>query len=378
MSDEINSSSATVGQEALVDFEAQLKADRELKIKKAKIEEIKITSQYDTLVRNLDEVKRIENLNVLEIAAKEIDNVIKDNRQFIRGAKKRMGFIDDSLRDISPLFPGNIVVIGAESGRGKSTVSANIAYGLVKQQKKSLIISTEETSASVYRRVACLHLGMDFNRFDELTEEQQEHLEKFIKKVSQYITVITDDTGGNRGLTTSIEGIINLLENIKAAKDGSFDCIMLDYWQGISHSKRNVALLPHEVQIRLSDYFDQLKNVYPAPIVVLSQLHPDGNDDKKKTFEERIKGSKSIYVRATMAIEMRVNFELQLTEFVVHKSRFFPIPNGSKKLGFMRGLLLPYTEEFQQKVRENQLLRRTQAAQKPVSDNKEIPKEEAS
>jgi hypothetical protein len=241
-------------------------------------------------------------------------------------------------------------LIAAQTGEGKSTITANAAYSTLIQGKRVLILSNEEMRSSVYQRLTCLNFGWDFNKMKEFTEDQVKVLEEYTKKWAKRANVLDSNSLGVSGLTTSIEGIKGVLESL-IANGTKVDAIFLDYYQNVSTSKLNPSATPIEVQAELSNYLDQFKNRYPAPIIVFSQLHPKG--ESEKTFEERLKGRKNIFEKATIAFEVRANKAERVSEWIIHKSRFHTIVQGqSVKLGWDAGKYVKITPEFKLKVEE--------------------------
>lgn len=327
---------------------------KEIQAKQAELTKFKTEAQYEDMLRNKRSLEQLGSLSVEHMSEEEMDRISQEGTDFINASRNRFGFIIDTpaFNHISPMFAGNLIMIGAVSGRGKSTITANVIYGMAIQGKRALVLSNEETAALVYQRVACLHLGLDITKKSEFTEDQIKAIEINSKKFAKRITVIDDNKSGLSGVTTSIEGITHVFDKLLESPV-KYDAIVLDYWQGVSASKKMPGAKAWEVQQRLSDYLDQFKNKYPAPILIMSQMHPeDKNTDKG--FEERIKGSKAIYVRSTIAFEVKANFPLRMSEWVIHKSRYFPIPpaDGSLKVGWERGKFVPYTAEFKSKMED--------------------------
>src|SRR5271156_1933425 len=97
------------------------------------------------------------------------DKSLLDMFKSIAGYNKmlaeRLTLVNDSLTDAIPFTRENLYLFCAYTGSGKSTVAANISYPLWKQEKKTLVISNEESKQDILFRVACLEIGLNFNDY---------------------------------------------------------------------------------------------------------------------------------------------------------------------------------------------------------------------
>ena len=267
----------------------------------------------------------------------EIEQIVRNNTEYIEAAKNKMGFIFDNkqskeAQDISfdkvvPFFRKNIILIGAPSGEGKSTAVANITFFLLQQKNPAtgkpariLVLTNEEKTEDIYNRITCLFAGEKYSNHDTLTPEQLARFNKAIPALATRITVIDQFHNGAHGVTTSLEGLEAVFENL-LAKGEKYDAILLDYYQNICISKKNPHLSEYDVQARLTRMLDNYKNIYPAPIVVFAQLNPPA-EENENYFPAKLQGRKLIINVATCVMEMIVDKKNRVTQWKVWKSRF--------------------------------------------------------
>lgn len=340
------------------------------------------------LERQEQDEKDLEVLKTSDFGIQTVEQVTaiqKDNREYIESAKNKMRFIADDIADrigfntVVPFFRKNIIFIGAQTGDGKSTTVANVAYHLLRQKNPAtkkpariLILTNEERKEDVYNRITCLCRGWHYTNHDKFSEDQIQVFNKNIPILSTRITVLDNVHNGAHGVTTSIEGFEGIMENL-IAKGEYYDVILIDYYQNYIVSKRDPTLTEYEVQARLCRMIDKYKNMYPAPFVLLGQINaPDENGNP--LFQYRIQGRKLIMTVATCALEMIVDKKHRVTKWKVIKSRFNESIGEEIATGYDKGQFVPYTNEFIAKVEED-LARRANAKLDQNIGIKEVFKE---
>ena len=357
--------------DAVEEFEKQFEEDRkfndlkkEVGKKKVLIDDKLSTAQLARIKRDEQDVEILKNANFGAQTVETIDAIIKDNTEYIEAAMNRLSFIMDDdpsnkyvgFNEMVPFFRKNLLLLGAKTGDGKSTAVANIAYHLLGQispitgkTARVLVLTNEERKEDVYNRITCLKKGWKYTNHDKLSPEQIKTFNKFIPILSSggRLTVIDNNHEGAHGATTSIEGIESIFENLMANKE-FYDCVIIDYYQNITTSKRDFRIGEYEVQARLARLLDTYKNIYPAPIVLMAQVSQQTDDDTP--FQYRIKGRKIIMDSSTFAAELVVDRQSRKTTFVIHKSRFTEAVGESIEVGFKDGRFVPYTPEFKASI----------------------------
>ena len=369
-----------------MDEESKKKFQEEM-AKRASLEELKRDTQAKRTVldaKRVDlemakvqkaekELARIQGTNFGEISEQIVDEIRRDNADYISAAKKAMVFINDSFLDVVPYFRKNLILIGGKTGEGKSTTVANIAWSTIQQRNpatgewcRALIISNEEVAGDVYNRITCQAHGWHYTNHDKFTDEQVKTFDEYIPKWAKNgrLTVIDNNYNGGNGETTSVEGIQTIFENLIKNKD-FYDVVIIDYYQNVKFSKKDPSLDEYKVQAQLAAMLDQYKNEYPAPIVVMAQVNPP-DVEGKTPFEYRIKGRKIITDPATLIMEMVAERDRHRTKWIVHKSRFTESVGRCFFTGYEKGRFVEYTPEFQRQV--NVILERREWAKNVGAD----------
>ncbi len=246
-------------------------------------------------------------------------DIVKSIKAYNKMMDERITLINDSLTATIPFTRENLYLFCAFTGSGKSTVAANISYPLWKQKKKTLVISNEESSQDVLFRISCLELGYSFNDYKKgkMPIEIQTQVISHFPEISKYVKVL--DVNYKNGLTTKIEGIKNALESVKAQ---DYSCAMIDYYQliqtSVSDSSKTRYDVLNELRIWLGQYIKQ-SNI---PVVLFVQLYSLGKKGGVKEIDARIKECSAIVEPATVIVEVVPNFDMQTSDFIIHKDRF--------------------------------------------------------
>lgn len=345
------------------DFQAMMEEEKDLEIRQTELrrkrmvlEEARLAVQMDKHLKTEEELIRAKSISYTVPTIEYLQKLQLDNEEYMEAAKHNMIFINkERFMDAIPYFRKNLIFIGAKTGEGKSTAVANIILSTVSglnpttgRPRRVLVCSNEEKAEDVYNRVTCLVKGWAYTNHDKFTAEQRQVLKDYMEIWMKLgLMVIDDGFGGVPGNTTTIEGARGIFENLMADPT-KFDAVIWDYYQNVAYSKRDPMRNQYQVQEEFSNLCDQYKNLYPAPIVVVGQCKPP--DAQETPFEIRVKGSKSISVRATITMEMIADRKMRRTLWVVHKSRFTDAVGQSFYTGYDRGKFVPYTPEFQAKA----------------------------
>jgi hypothetical protein len=232
----------------------------------------------------------------------------------------RMDFVCPELAPLISLYFHQLLLVGAGSGRGKSTVVAMAAKSLVGDNRRVLIISGEESAPSVMSRIACLRLGLSFYDFNSkpprMPPGQMLAVRKEIMALAPMVTVIDTKYENNPAYVTSRDGVMTVLN---ANKD-THDAIIIDYYTKVNWDTRRSGMQTNEVQAQFSNDLDLLKVDFNGPIIVMAQLHPASKE--KQDFQTRLHGRRLIYTVCTDAIEVISVATAYETKIKSHKARF--------------------------------------------------------
>jgi hypothetical protein len=310
--------------------------------------------------REEKELELAKKANYGALSAEEVAQTVKDNQEYMEASKHPMMFINRIFDKLVPFFRKNLILFAGQTGEGKSTAVVNLAYSALGQRNpktgkllRTLIITNEEKREDLYNRVTCLHKGWHYTNHSSFTDEQRAEFDKMIPVFSSggRLTIIDDCHGGSQGVTTSIEGLEAIFQSLIEKKE-YYDIVIIDYYQNFIHSKTNPGLDMYKVQERVSGFLNNVKNMYPAPIVVMAQLKPFNQDAKDRPpFQTRLMGSKSIMVPCTFAAEMVIDRKNLRTKIVVHKSRYTEAFSFKDFwVGYDKGKFVEYTTAFADKV----------------------------
>lgn len=307
----------------------------------------------------------IDNVN-LDVSLQELDSFgdkasIKEMYVSVASYNKmldeKITFINEALTAAIPFTRENLYLMCGYSGNGKSTIAANISYALYKELKKTLVISNEEPKQDIIYRIACLELGFNFNDYKKglMPKSQQLECAKLFPEICKYVKVI--DVNYNNGISFTIEGIKNILAQVKTA---DYSAVMIDYFQQIktsvsSPNKKGLEVLT-DLRIWLGRYIRE-SNI---PVVLFAQLHSLGKRNNVD-LDSRIKDCPSVYETSTVVVEIVPDFENKTTKFLIKKDRFGY--QGMKiECAFDKGKYVEITAEHLEKMRRakiDSLLERT-------------------
>lgn len=321
--------------------------------KRTLIDAERVTFQLEQMNQDKKDLELARNANFDSLTKEQVEHIQKENDEYIAAAKNAMSFINKSFDNIVPFFRKNLIMVGAQTGQGKSTAVANIAFRMKDQinpdtgkPKRTLILTNEEKAEDVYNRVTSLAMGWSYTNHTIFTEEQIDTYRKAIPAwaAGGLITVIDDTHGGSHGVTTSLEGIESVFENLLKNKI-YYDVVIIDYYQNIINSKRDASISENEAQGRLARMLDRYKNIYPAPIVLMAQMKPLDEDDRTP-WQIRIQGRRVISNACTFVIEMLADFQNKATQWTVWKSRFTQSVGVEFRTGWDKGRYVEYSPEF--------------------------------
>jgi hypothetical protein len=276
----------------------------------------------------------------------------------MEAAKHSMQFINSEFKGVVPFFKHNLILVGGDTGDGKSTTVSGIVYSVISRKDpitglpgRALILTNEEHPSDFFNRITCLIKNWKYTNHDQFTEEQKKTFSEHIPILAKdgRLTVIGDVYDGVPGWTTTPEGIEAIFNNLIRDKQ-YYNCIILDYYQNVKTSKLNPKLAEWECQQKLCGILDQMKIRYPAPIVIMAQMAKLTDEDDSTPFNVRLKGRKILCDKATMILELIPERPLLRSKWKVWKSRFTDSVGKCIYTGYDRGKFVPYSVEFQKNV----------------------------
>lgn len=355
----------------------KLKADTAAK--KARLDAKYIDSKLEQMEQSERDMAAALATNYGTMSSEQITKIQKDNNNYMEAARYAMEFINPVFDNVIPFFRKNFILIGARTGEGKSTAVANIAFNTMTKTnpqtgktRRVLVLTNEERAEDFYNRITALSRGWHYTNHNKFTQEQRDTFSKMIPILasSGRLTVVDNNHNDSHGVTTTLEGIATIFDNLIANKE-YYDVILIDYYQNIISSQKYPNLSENEVQARLSRMMDKYKNSYPAPIVMFAQINaPDEKD--KIPFQYRIKGRKIIMDPATCAVEMIRNTKELYTLWKIHKSRFTEAIGQDIKTGYDYGRFVKYDSAFAEKVQKMAYEREARKMDSVIDQKKEV------
>jgi replicative DNA helicase len=143
-------------------------------------------------------------------------------------------YIKTGIRELDDknggFFPGNVIVIGARPGVGKSAFMGQLAINMAKEKKKVGIISLEMSNNEIAGRLSAIDTNIDFQRiFRGLWQDEQQRdrfYDRVARSTSKLPIFVSDATRVN---ATDIR---SKADKLKATK--GLDFLFVDYLQLIS------------------------------------------------------------------------------------------------------------------------------------------------
>ena len=288
-------------------------------LKKKAVDEAKLEREYLKLKKSEEQAEKVAkaSLSAIEDLSKSDDylgSLINDMEKDLSLLQKATHFISDELNEVAPLIPGQITMIGAISGTGKSTIAAAIAHSHYKSNKKVLIISNEEKAVRVYSRIACAELDKSFNHFQLGRYNHHEKLEIYreIRKIINYVKIVDDPI-----ISTTVESVVKTL--YEAA---NYDIAIIDFLNRISKSTEMVGATTTDVLYHFKNLLTDYTQHSTMPVVVMAQLKDLSYTEKERDIENRIKWCKGFYEACQNVLEAIRLDGIPATTFYVQKTRF--------------------------------------------------------
>lgn len=176
-------------------------------------------------------------------------------------------------------FPGNLIIIGARPGAGKSAFMGQLAMSMARNKKKVGIISLEMNNNEIAGRLAALDTGIDFQRIYRnlfQDENQQARFYEQISSVTLNLPIFVSDK--TRVNTIDIRAKVDKLK----ARQG-IDFLFIDYLQLISADQPKNKTRENIIS-EISRSCKIMAKELEIPICILCQLN---RESIKRTGDSR-------------------------------------------------------------------------------------------
>jgi hypothetical protein len=230
--------------------------------------------------------------------------------------RSRIPFISKSFLPGLWLMQG-LIVVGAKSGRAKSTTASNVLAGFLRSvpDKSAIVVSNEEATDAVYERTACVLLEISYTEY--FGGKADPRKERAIEEcVSDFIIPRVEVVEDGKFDMSYIDDVQAVLETAAIDKVG---LVLVDYLQCITQSRKQPDLESFQISKKLGLYLKDFGKSKGVPVVCFVQLGPGSEGS---TMFERVQNDKTFCNHSFLAIEIEPNFETSETLFRVHKDRF--------------------------------------------------------
>lgn len=346
-----------------LDEESQFGRRMGIAQKETELKENNVNSKYEQYQEGKERIDKVKNFSLKQRRQNHQRSIEKgkESSKYIVDSRKALTFINNAFNKIVPFFGNNLIFLSGKTGNGKTTIVSNVAYSVLCQTGAGILVLTnEEKEVDVYNRVTSLIKGWHYINHNMIPEDRIAIYEKMIPVLSQKMTVIDNHDEDVPESTTTLEGVMSLLE--KALLDKNPDGtpfysggIIIDYYQGITTSDKFPHLNEYEVQRRFTDFIGDYITRAPFPITLLSQLTDQGKGKNELDFKRRIEGTKKILNKATCAMEVIADRENQRTGWTIHKGRYVEMVGQTIFTGYDKGKFVEYTTNFEAEVEQRKL-----------------------
>lgn len=231
--------------------------------------------------------------------------------------RNQIPFITESFLPGLWLSQG-LIVVGAKSGRAKSTTASNILAGFLRSvsERSAIVVSNEEATDAIYERAACILLDIDYQQYfrGQLGPRTDSAVEECVADfIIPRVEVVEDGTYD----MSYMEDVQSVLETAANDKVG---LVIIDYLQCITQSREHPEREAFQISKMLGLYLKDYGKKNGVPVCTFVQLGPGGDGT---TMFERVQNDKTFCNHAFLAVEVEPDFETLTTKFKVHKDRFF-------------------------------------------------------
>lgn len=234
--------------------------------------------QAHTMLEN-EEISTVKNfmnvkLNSIDTTEKMLmHNTAEITKELFDEAEGTQEVLDSGFKALGDKViynRGDMIVIGARPGMGKTAFILNKAINLLKQKKNVVIISCEMGRKQLIKRMIAnigqlpLHRIKNLKSLKYFNKDENFAWSNSIEKLNQFTNLRIIDTNGDNKITTLQSQIV------KAEKElGGIDFIMLDYAQLVSTGR---ALSRYEEVTNVSLWCKQIARQFDCVSIILSQL----------------------------------------------------------------------------------------------------------
>ena len=240
---------------------------------------------------------------------------------------------------------GNLGIIGARPGVGKSALALNYALNFARQGKSVIFVTLEMSKKEVMDRLTANLSKVEHEKIKRKMDLERHEKEK-IKKAIEYIETLDFFVYDRGGMTP--DHLSNMTKKIK--KKSGVDAVIVDYLQLMDSGKKNLSGVQEVTYI--SRKLKQMGQELDIQVLALSQLSRKSVGQDGKPREPQLSD-----LRESGSIEQDANFVIMMhsedeeDKFSEHKYvKLFIRKNRSGTMGTVNytyyGDFFEYEEKF--------------------------------
>lgn len=264
----------------------------------------KVLAVAESLIYGISEGRETNDLaHISHTAVDVVSNLVEiyNTKESKSGLKVGLSSLDDLTNGFSG---GQLIVLAARPGCGKTSFCMNIAGNLVRQSKEKVVamFNLEMSASELVLRMISNLSGID-SRSLQRGEERPEELNKLWQAASMLndSNIYIDDTA-----QITAEQILSKCRRLKAQK-GALDLVMVDYLQLMEPSDKTQS--KNQQVTEMSRAMKILAKELNVPVVLLSQM--SRSIEKREGEDKRPMLSD---LRDSGAIEQDADIVMFLTE----------------------------------------------------------------
>ena len=174
--------------------------------------------------------------------------------------------------------PGQLIVLGARPGIGKTALALNIADTQVAKGKSVAFFSFEMTSSELSMRLISARADEDLSGQVVQRRASEEVRQKIIQKVSPYIAKLMND--GLQIIEPNGYTVAQICSKARRlVKDQGVELIIVDYLQLITENKEDARKDRHVQVAKISKSLKALAMELKIPVFALVQLNRDADNE---------------------------------------------------------------------------------------------------
>ena len=302
----------------------------------------------DTVSNAIDNMGKIntgDGLEGTDMLKKAMDIVQfkKDNPNMKSGVTTGFRYLDNIIGGFNP---EELIIIGARTGMGKTTLALNLCVNAMKKNHKAMFVSLEMSTTALTYKMAADITGIEYKEFDEGTLSDDEMLLVNNGTADIFKNLFTSDATG-----LTLEKVKSLAR--QRSKTEGLDALYVDYLQIMNVGDTNInKRAEHEKLGHISRELKNLAAELKIPVIALAQLSRGlEKSDNKKPMMSDLRGSGAIEQDANKILF--IHRDAYYTDAAGNACEIIVAKNRSGGLGSVPVTFNGATSSFRQEVKES-------------------------